>query len=312
MKKYKIIKGYQEKEELRNSFNQLAGKTFGLDFEPWYQRGYWTDNYIPYSILDGNKVVANVSVNPMKFKYGEEEMNVIQLGTVMTAEAYRRKGLIRRLMEEIEKDYGDRVQGSFLYANQTVTEFYPQFGYRKSEEYEYFRENLALQGNCVSQEERVSQEIPIFTQAHGAAAQKVELQEEENRSRLETAIQNSQPQSCLWQQDNLALVMFYVDGFLSDQVYELKNQNAFVIAEIQDKTLYLQGVFAPQKLDMEEIIAAFGEEIQRTVLGFVPWDTAGYQVERTGAGEDTLFLKGACLKMMEERNCLRFPVLSHT
>ena len=300
MKNYRIIKGYQEKEELRNSFNQLAGQTFGLDFEPWYQRGYWKDNYIPYSILDGKKVVANVSVNPMKFKYEEEEMNVIQLGTVMTAEAYRRKGLIRRLMEEIEKDYGDTVQGFFLYANQTVTEFYPQFGYQKSEEYEYFREIST------------SHEMRKLSQAQGVAAQKVKLQEEENRSRLETAIQNSLPQSCLWQQNNLALTMFYVDGFLSDQVYEIKSQNAFVIAEIQDNFMLLQGVFAPTKVNMEEIIAAFGEGIQQVILGFTPWDIAGFQVERTGSGEDTLFLKGDWLKILEKGIHLRFPVLSHT
>ena len=283
MENYKIIKGYQENKGLRSSLNQLAGQTFGLDFEPWYQKGYWTDNYIPYSILDGENVVANVSVNPMKFKYGEEEWDLLQLGTVMTAEAYRRKGLIRRLMEEIDKDYGDTVQGSFLYANQTVTEFYPQFGYRKLEEYEYFREIST------------SHEMRKLSQAQEVAAQKVRLQEEENRNRLETAIQNSQPQSRLWQQDNLALTMFYVDGFLSDQVYEIKSQNAFAIAEIQDKTLYLQGVFAPQKVDMEEIIAAFGTEIQRTVLGFVPWDTAGYQVKKMDSEEDTLFVKGACI-----------------
>ena len=50
MENYKIIKGYQEKEEHRNSFNQLAGQTFGLDFEPWYQRGFWKKKL--YSLFD--------------------------------------------------------------------------------------------------------------------------------------------------------------------------------------------------------------------------------------------------------------------
>lgn len=37
-----LMKDYRNNEELRASFNVLAKKTFGLDFEDWYQNGYWT------------------------------------------------------------------------------------------------------------------------------------------------------------------------------------------------------------------------------------------------------------------------------
>ena len=36
-----ICKNVKEDAALRHSFNALAGETFGLDFEPWYQYGYW-------------------------------------------------------------------------------------------------------------------------------------------------------------------------------------------------------------------------------------------------------------------------------
>ena len=43
-----IIKSYRNQDTLRHSFNALAGKTFeGLNFEPWYQNGYWSDSYNP-------------------------------------------------------------------------------------------------------------------------------------------------------------------------------------------------------------------------------------------------------------------------
>ena len=58
-----IIKKYRDKEELRKSFNELAKKTFGLNFEDWYQNGFWGDNYNPYSIVMDGRIVANVSVN---------------------------------------------------------------------------------------------------------------------------------------------------------------------------------------------------------------------------------------------------------
>jgi hypothetical protein len=32
----------KKNDVLRSSFNQLATDTFGIDFEVWYQKGYWT------------------------------------------------------------------------------------------------------------------------------------------------------------------------------------------------------------------------------------------------------------------------------
>lgn len=45
-----IIKDYRDHMGLRHSFNELAGRTFGLDFENWYQNGFWGDAYNPISI----------------------------------------------------------------------------------------------------------------------------------------------------------------------------------------------------------------------------------------------------------------------
>ena len=42
-----LIKNYQNNSALRQSFNELAQKTFGLSFESWYQNGFWRNNYIP-------------------------------------------------------------------------------------------------------------------------------------------------------------------------------------------------------------------------------------------------------------------------
>ena len=42
-----IVKNIRDDAGLRNSFNRLAEKTFELNFENWYQNGYWKDNYIP-------------------------------------------------------------------------------------------------------------------------------------------------------------------------------------------------------------------------------------------------------------------------
>ena len=98
-----IIKNYRNNEELRQSFNELARKTFGIDFEDWYQNGFWSDRYNPYSVVENGRVIANVSVNHMNFIRRGERQFFIQLGTVMTEESYRNRGLIRQIMEEIDR-----------------------------------------------------------------------------------------------------------------------------------------------------------------------------------------------------------------
>lgn len=96
--KYRLIKAYRDNERYRKSFDELSKTTFDLSFEDWYQNGFWKEDYIPYSIVDGSKVVANVSVSKMKFNYNGKIKHYIQLGTVMTDKAYRNQGLIRRIM----------------------------------------------------------------------------------------------------------------------------------------------------------------------------------------------------------------------
>lgn len=48
---FEFKRDYKENEKLRQSFNALAERTFGLNFEDWYQNGYWRENYIPYSMV---------------------------------------------------------------------------------------------------------------------------------------------------------------------------------------------------------------------------------------------------------------------
>ena len=98
---WKIEKSIRENPALRESFMDLAIKTFHLDFHSWYQNGFWKDRYIPYAVTDGKTVAANVSVNVMDMVWDGAKRRYIQLGTVMTAPEYRGKGFSRRLMEEV-------------------------------------------------------------------------------------------------------------------------------------------------------------------------------------------------------------------
>lgn len=132
-----IVKDYRDNKVLRDSFNELAKKVFDLDFEGWYQNGFWNENYIPYSVVIDGKVVANVSVNRCDMNYNGRVLKLIQLGTVMTDPDYRGKGYARTLMENIMQEYEGRTDGMFLYANDSVLTFYLKFGFYEKAEYQY-------------------------------------------------------------------------------------------------------------------------------------------------------------------------------
>lgn len=69
---------------------------------------------------------------------------ILQLGTVMIDKKYRNMGFIKTIMQEIEKDYYDIVDGIYLFVNDSVLEFYPKFGYKKSTEYRYSANKILI------------------------------------------------------------------------------------------------------------------------------------------------------------------------
>ena len=289
MEQYKIIKNYRNQKEYRTSFNDLAKKTFGIDFENWYQTGYWKENYNPYSILFDGKVIANVSVNTTDFIWNGRKKHFIQLGTVMTEEKYRNQGLIRRIMEEIEKDYGQSTEGMYLFANDSVIDFYPKFAFQKAEEYQY------------------TKTVSIRTRK---TIDQIPMKEKGSWQTLEKAIKESTCQSSFEMTNNTGLIMFYVTQLMQENVYYHKEQNAYIIAEQEEEQLLIHAVFSPNKINLEQLIEAFGSKVKKVILGFTPLDTAGYTVSPIKEEDTTLFTKGKGLESFSTHKIM-FPTLSH-
>ncbi|PQP90280.1 GNAT family N-acetyltransferase [Paenibacillus sp. AR247] len=135
MQEFIFTKDYKNNEPLRKSFFELATNTFGLSFENWYQQGFWSERYIPFSFVDGEKIIANVSVNILELIINGEKKKAIQIGTVMTHPEYRRRGLSASLMNKVLEEYENKYDFMYLFANHTVLDFYPKFGFKAVEEH---------------------------------------------------------------------------------------------------------------------------------------------------------------------------------
>lgn len=283
---FSLLIGYQDFEPGRRSFNALARKTFGLDFEPWYRSGYWTKQYIPYSLSRDGEVVSSVSVNFMPMTLEGTGLTMVQIGTVMTDPSFRGQGLSRFLMETVLDEWSPKVDEVYLFANDEVLDFYPRFGFRRSGEVQ-----------CAAS---VSTSFP-------ARAEKVDMEQAEHRENVERAIRRTRGVS-RFSMNNAGLAMFWLTGPMKDRVRHDPETGAYLVASVEGDLLLLDDVFSEEAVDLDSVIAAFGPEVRRVAFGFSP--CMDEDLQRTVCEEEntTLFVLKNAVDFRAKG--LRFPVLS--
>ena len=285
--KYEIISNYSRDDKLRHLFNELSVDTFGLDFENWYQSGYWNEKYIPYSILADEKIISNVSVNIIDCTVNGKQRHYIQLGTIMTDENYRNQGFSRILMEKIISDYSDR-DGIFLYANDSVVDFYPKFGFRKADEFRFRSSvNTDLPAGVKMIPMNTAEDFNAFINAKRSLV---------SRSPVIT--------------DTDDLMMFYLTQFMQESVYKLNDRNCYVIAEKNDDLLTVYDILSDKPIDPSEICLLFGNEIKKVEFAFIPENNSSLEKYQYTEEDTTFFVLGDTL-IDDLPEILSFPALVH-
>lgn len=284
---YEIIFNYRKNDELRRSFNSLAERTFGLNFEGWYQSGFWNDKYIPYSVLSDGEIIANVSVNIIDCIVKGNKRKYIQLGTVMTDERYRRQGLSRILMEKILSDYSD-CDGVFLFANDEVLDFYPKFGFIKADEYRFRTLVNTDKPSCVEM---------------------LSMKSKEDFSEF-IKIKNSHISRSPVITENDDLLMFYLIQFMQECVYKVKDLDCYIIAEKDNDDLTIYDILSNDPIDPNEICRYFGSEIKKANFAFIPENNSALEKYLFKEEDTTFFVKGSIL-INDLPDILSFPALVH-
>lgn len=283
----RIEYNYRENENLRRSFNELAEKVFGLNFENWYKNGFWKDNYIPYSVIEDGKVVSNVSVNACSMKYDGRIVKLIQLGTIMTDPDYRGRGYSGVLMERVILDYKDKVDGIYLFANDSVLDFYPKFGFTIGKEYQYSKD---VDNNCETQ------------------AVLVPMTKKEDWDKMVRIITEKEQNSRFYMVENTGLYMFYLSQFMQKNTFYVEKCDSYAVAEVEDDTLILHTIFG--KGDVDEVISAFGNKIKKVVLNYTPKNTNGFVENELHEEDTTLFVMGKFFEEIKDDK-LMFQAITH-
>lgn len=297
MMQYRYVTNYKDNDSIRAALNQLTRETFGFDFESWYQNGYWKeDMYMPHSLMDGDRMVANVSANRMEFVIGGESKQYIQIGTVMTAKEYLGQGLGRYLMEKVIDTYRDECDGIYLFGNDSVLDYYPKYGFQVSKEYIYKKE---LPVDEVKEESLELNKFGEFI--------KIENPSNEDRIKFFDYVKQAVSNDGMTMR-NVGLMGFYLHDL--EGVYYSESLDTYVVANIKNQALYLSCIIAKKKVELKDILDSFSEVADEVILDFTPSNKDGFEVEEFQEEDCTLFYIGEDLKRIE-REHLHFPVISH-
>lgn len=229
---HQMICNYRHDAEYRKSFNALAKKTFWIDFEKWYELGFWNDRYICYSLLDQDQVIANVSANLLNWVFEGKRLNAIQIGTVMTHPDYRKRGLASQLMHHVLSTYEQTCDLFYLFGEPSVKSFYEGFGF------------VPIQETLFTCQMTVNGEKQL---------RKLNLDEDIDTVRRLTA--ERQPLSeGFWVDNAQAILAWHLINVYPDDIYYIEQMDAIVLFKTEGDVIRLYDVICPKPVKLEDIV----------------------------------------------------------
>lgn len=289
---YTYVANGKEEVPVWDSFNRLAQQTFGLSFGHWMRQQPQDNSFVPHVLLKDGQVVANISANRMELSVLGQPRQYLQLGTVMTAPSFRNRGLSRFLMDRVLEEWQNSCDGVYLFANRSVLQFYPKFGFTKATEYRY------------------SAELPQETGGK-PAVRRLWIENGADRALLLQRFRQGNPFSALALRGNENLLWFYASSLFRENLYAVEDLGAAVV-EYDGSQMICHDLYCGADTSLHKILAALARpESRRVRLGFTPREPAGWTAVPEQDEEDTLFLLAGKENIFTGRR-LCFPTLSHT
>jgi len=271
-------------------FDFVAGIFSDGNFRPWAARGGWDADYEVLAFVEGEQILASVGRSRMNLIVRGRRVAGIQLGAVATDRAHRGQGLSRRLIERILGERQDSTQPILLFANPSVLDFYPRFGFQR------LVQRRVMAGLAAS--------------PGGAPARPADLGRLEERQRLAQLCRHAAASGTLLSAHNYYFILLWHLSCRPLQGFWLDEQAAFVAVERRGDRLVIHECLAPRRFALDRgvprLIAAPIREVE---FGFDPagwWETPA--LASSEDGEALLFVQGD----VPSGGDFRFPNLAQT
>lgn len=283
-----------ENRELLASFNELAKHSFGISF---HDVG---GDFEPHALVRDHKVCANIAVNQVPFMVDGVKKLYIQLGTVMTVGSERKKGLSRWLMEAIINEWKSKCDAIYLFANDTVLDFYPKFGFIAEKEYEYRMTEFGTDF------------IEIGRKASGIHLMHLDMSQQASYELVKEKYKEGNPFATIYMIENQGIFEFYYQGLVKDHIYYVKEYDVVVTIGLEEDDLICYEVLGKTTASLNQILEVVAAEFDKkeVALGFTPVDSKGFLCRIHEEEDTTLFVHRCGENPMKDRKWM-FPVLTH-
>jgi len=276
MTEHLLKENYRDDDKLREAYYAYIKTVFpSADFKSWYERGYWPPEFIQYSLVKDGRVLSNVSVSKMNILLNGKTISGVQIGAVGTIPEFCRQGLSRYLMEHVIEKYQKAVDLIFLFANETVIDFYPKFGFTRHDESVFIAKSDIPK--------------PEF------AARKLEINNAGDMALVEDYLARRQDLTVRFGARGYdKITLWHVLNLHPERLWYVEEDGVIVIANEKEGHLHVWDVIFSRPIDLSAVLPKIikSDTIQSIRYYFAP-DVVGYGFDETEIIDDSpLFTLG--------------------
>ena len=257
----------------------------------WRDRGGWTKSYEVFAIIDSDRTVSTIGRSRMHMVINGEDWMGYQLDAVATLVSHRRQGLARQLMNWVIGEVDEPDQPIILFANNSVLQFYPRFGFRR-----------------VAQQRSVAK---VTMQPSSAQAPRCDLSNAADRSRLAKLCARARPVGGRLAVRDYYWLMLWNLGCGPVTAFWLHEFDAMIAATTENDRLVIHDVIAGQLFALGQVLPALiTRPITEVEFLFDPhdwWPTTSHS--DFDDADSTLFVLGGEGSIIGP---VQFPELAHT
>ncbi len=281
--------GFYNDPAKANSFFDVQRAVYPhLDLE-WASRQHLLQTHVtPFAIFnDEGRAVSILNATKMEVLIAGKTLRAIQIGTVATLPEYRGRGLAGKLQRHVQTELASRFDLTFLFANPSVVDFYPKFGFQRIQQTAYRYEPKRSSGQSFTKLELNDDGISFLKEMLM------------KRDRLSNVIDACHAE---W------LAEFYCRKIFPSDLWVDSKRQILAVATIEDNIMELHDVIAP-KLPVNFFQNFPWPGISEVRIGFTPDRFEGsFQTELLPI-EDSIFVNGNFPKI---HSAFKFPTLAQT
>jgi len=227
----------------------------------------------------------------MRLTWEGRVYNALQIGTVMTAIDYRKKGLAHKLLNVVMEEWDHKVDFIYLFGNDLAMNLYKQFNMVAFDEYRYFSDTSPKNSIGSLKKLDISKQNDLNLLIERASA----------RVPISDGIGVS---------DDFHLLMFYCYKYLADKLYYIEHLNTIIVGEEVDQRFHLYDVISDKEHKMTSIISELPITDAREIEYHFKPSGSGLDIREEYLEKDdrTLLIRH---KGIEPKERFRFSEFSH-